>query len=297
MTKGKNVVLFLIDGIPSGRIKCTLANWTGISYRIPMEMINNDGQSEYMDKTGIYFLIGYFWDSGEPVVQIGKAGIQSKLTNIHSNKVIWTEVVIFNSLKDSLLSPDIRYMKEQFCNIIKEADRYQLYNRDKLESFNILLERKSELDEFIEYIRFIMEVLGYKFLKPISKSDNIQVQQTECRSPQSKEFIVPESDITNLYIKRKEIFARGSWTKNGFVIFKGSRIAMTEGKSCKKNIREKRKQVFSDYKKVSSDGILKQDILFKTPSGAAGFVLAVSANGWVEWKNENGVTLNDLVGR
>ena len=34
-TRGKSINLFLMDGEASGRIKCTLANWTGVAYRIP----------------------------------------------------------------------------------------------------------------------------------------------------------------------------------------------------------------------------------------------------------------------
>ena len=32
---GKSINVFLMDGEPSGRIKCTLANWTGVAYKIP----------------------------------------------------------------------------------------------------------------------------------------------------------------------------------------------------------------------------------------------------------------------
>ena len=39
-TRGKNINLFLIDGNPNGRIKCSLSNWTGIVYKIPKVMIN-----------------------------------------------------------------------------------------------------------------------------------------------------------------------------------------------------------------------------------------------------------------
>ena len=31
--KGKNINLFLMDNEPSRRIKCTLANWTGVAYK------------------------------------------------------------------------------------------------------------------------------------------------------------------------------------------------------------------------------------------------------------------------
>lgn len=32
---GKNMNYFLMDSTPNGRIKCTLANWTGVAYMIP----------------------------------------------------------------------------------------------------------------------------------------------------------------------------------------------------------------------------------------------------------------------
>ena len=33
--KGKTITLFLMDGVVKGRIKCSLANWTGVAYKIP----------------------------------------------------------------------------------------------------------------------------------------------------------------------------------------------------------------------------------------------------------------------
>ena len=34
-SRGKSINLFLMDGEATGRIKCTLANWTGVAYKIP----------------------------------------------------------------------------------------------------------------------------------------------------------------------------------------------------------------------------------------------------------------------
>jgi hypothetical protein len=40
--------------------------------------------------------------------------------------------------------------------------------------------------------------------------------------------------------------------------------------------------------------VFKQDFLFSSPISAAAVVLGRSANGWVEWKDEHGQTLNDV---
>ena len=58
-------------------------------------------------------------------------------------------------------------------------------------------------------------------------------------------------------------------------------------------IREKRKKQMEDYTE-ERDGVLylKQDVQFKTPSGAAVFCIGGSANGWKEWVDENNKPLD-----
>ena len=35
MPRGKSLNLYLMDGSVNGRVKCTLANWTGLAFKIP----------------------------------------------------------------------------------------------------------------------------------------------------------------------------------------------------------------------------------------------------------------------
>ena len=55
---GKVINLFLMDSEPNGRIKCTLANWTGIAYKIPRTMLQSAGSITYLQQTGVYLLFG-----------------------------------------------------------------------------------------------------------------------------------------------------------------------------------------------------------------------------------------------
>ena len=45
---------------------------------------------------------------------------------------------------------------------------------------------------------------------------------------------------------------------------------------------------------IDGKHILKVTLDFKTHSGASDFVLGGSTNGWVEWKNKDGKTLDEL---
>lgn len=75
MSRGKTLKLFLIDGEPSGRIKCSLANWTGIAYKIPRTALDKCKNIDFLKQTGVYFLFGTD-NSDNPVVYIGQAGIR-----------------------------------------------------------------------------------------------------------------------------------------------------------------------------------------------------------------------------
>ena len=55
---GKSINLFLIDGDPNGRIKCSLANWTGVAYKIPRTMLDKARGIDALKQTGVYLLCG-----------------------------------------------------------------------------------------------------------------------------------------------------------------------------------------------------------------------------------------------
>ena len=73
---GKNINLFLMDGSASGRMKCTLANWTGVAYRIPRVDLDLCRERNDLKQSGIYFLFGGSEDSTQQVVYIGQAGVR-----------------------------------------------------------------------------------------------------------------------------------------------------------------------------------------------------------------------------
>ncbi len=41
MKNSKNFNLFLMDGEVTGRIKCTLSNWTGLAYKVQDHILKN----------------------------------------------------------------------------------------------------------------------------------------------------------------------------------------------------------------------------------------------------------------
>lgn len=56
--RSKNINMFLMDGEVTGKIKCTLSNWTGVIYKIPRIQLADLKSRDEMKQSGIYFLFG-----------------------------------------------------------------------------------------------------------------------------------------------------------------------------------------------------------------------------------------------
>jgi hypothetical protein len=69
----------------------------------------------------------------------------------------------------------------------------------------------------------------------------------------------------------------------------GSHIERRDSDSIPRGIKEVRHKA-----KVDDCGVLQEDVLFKSPSCAAAFVIGGHANGLTEWKNDSGKTLKEL---
>ena len=48
-----------MDGDANGMIKCTLANWIGVAYRIPRTSLDKCKTRTDLKQTGVYFLFEY----------------------------------------------------------------------------------------------------------------------------------------------------------------------------------------------------------------------------------------------
>lgn len=64
----------LMDEDANERIKCTLANWTGVAYKIPRTELDKCKERDNFKQSGVYFLFGKSDETEKGVVYIGQAG-------------------------------------------------------------------------------------------------------------------------------------------------------------------------------------------------------------------------------
>ena len=281
MPRSNTLKLFLMDGEPSGRIKCSLANWTGIVYKIPRTALDKCRDLDILKQSGVYFLFGTD-KADNAVVYIGQAGVRKngkglllRVQEAHNSIDYWTEAVMFTTTNNSFGPTEISYLENHFCNMAIEAGRYVVKNGNDPNPGNITEETESELEEFIDYAKIVMGTLGHKVFEPFAPS--VESADTE----------------PVLYMEYGIGKASGKRTSDGFVVLKDSTINPTMTKSCpKRTIRDRKK--YED--KIDSNGTLTADVLLSSPSSAAGFVGGASLSGNALWKDTEGKTLKELLG-
>lgn len=287
-TRGKSINLFLMDDEPSGRIKCTLASWTGVAYKIPRTALDLCKERDDLKQSGIYFLFGTSDQTGNNVVYIGQAGARKNGEGLlyrlqehkrNPDKDYWTEAVVFTTSNNSFGPTEISYLENRFCGLALAAKRYNVKNGNDPTHGNITVEKESELEEFVDYARIVMGTLGHRVFEPVAAVKP------------AVEVDAVSDDEPVLYFNRTNLQATGRRTSEGFVVFKGSTVVAALQKSCPENVVKLRER----YKdKIDNNHILTEDLLFTSPSTAAAFVGGSSLSGNELWKTADGIALKNI---
>lgn len=292
MAHGRSINLFLMDGDANGRIKCTLANWTGVAYKIPTTELKKCENRDDLKQSGVYFLFGTEEKTEENLVYIGQAGTRKNGEGIlnrlkehqrNPDKNFWLEAIAFTTSNNSFGPTEISYLEHRFCTLAVQANRYKVKNSNDPNPGNITEEKESELEEFIDNAKIIMGTLGHKVFVPYI----VKASTPDTANPDSDVLGMSE-DLHFVYSGLK---AFGKRTSEGFVVLQGSRISKTLTKSCPELTRRNREKY---AQKIDENNVLLEDILFTSPSAAASFVGGSSLSGNVSWCTADGTKLKDL---
>ena len=281
--RGKNINMYLIDGDVKGRIKCTLANWTGIIFKIPQTKVERISYREELKQSGIYFLFGTTDDNEKDSVYIGQASIRSNgeglLYRINEHKKdttkdYWTEAVAITTSNNSFGPTEISYLEHRMVHEAKESKRYEVKNGNIPNIGNVTEEKQSELEDFFDNAKIVMGALGYKVFEKIVNDEELD-----------------DAEPKFVY-KVKGVKAMGRRTSEGFVLLKGSQVSSNISAAVGEKVRLQREKYSDD---IDINNYVINDILFKSPSGAAKFVSGNSVNGNISWKTFEGITLGEII--
>ena len=275
---GKKITLFLIDGIPNGRITCELSNWTGKAYKIPRIHLSDSSKREELKKPGVYLLFGKDEENND-VVYIGEAEVLFDRLKQHlAQKDFWNETIAFISKDENLNKAHIKYLESRLYETAKKTKRYKIVNGSTPTMSSISEADKAEMEEFVDNIKILTNTLGHKVFEEIGG---------ELNKKHKHDFFIKATRGAD---------AKGVPTSGGFVVLKNSKFATSTVPSYPKSLSQIREKLKNDgvLKEYDSSLVLMEDYEFSSPSTAASIVMGRVANGLTEWKFKDGRTLKEL---
>ena len=286
MTYGKSIELFLVNGTADSIVTAELSNWNGKAIKIPRIEVAAC-KREDITQAGVYFLFCKEDDDSNSVY-IGEAeNVKERLMqhlrdyNSEKEKYYWSTAIIF--IGRDLNKALIRYLENRFVEIARELKRYLVLTKNTYRNTVMKESQIAAMEEFIENVKVLLGALGFKVLEPLDKPDKSKNDRSD--KEQNKEL--------KLHLERTikdvgKIEADGIRTSEGFVVLQGSHVSPIDDDTISTSLKEQRKKANIE------SGILKEDILFSSPSYAAMFVIGKSANGLTSWETSDGRSLKDI---
>lgn len=275
MKFGKTIKIFLIDGDPNGRMSCELSNWSGKAYKIPRIKIKDCTDRSDLTGTGVYLLFGKD-EEGKDQVYIGEAeSILKRLGQQLSSKDFWNETIVFISKDENLNKAHIKYLENRLHEIAKAAGRYKIDNSIIPTQSSISESDRAEMEEFIEYIKLLVNTLGHKVFE------------------EKREFKPKQKQATFFIKAARGADGQGEPSSDGFVVFKGSKAAASIVNSMAPNFTTFRQKLIAEGVLIDKGEYFEftDDYIFSSPSTAASMLMGRNANGLSEWKSKDGKTL------
>ena len=273
MAISKKLEIIYHNGQPDGirSIRRHLSTMT--TYVIPRTLLSEAKKLSGINRPGIYYLISENDDNKIAQIYVGQTrnGV-ARLDDHNRSKDFWNKAIMFLADNKTFSLDMISGLEAFAINKAHEAKRYKVENsvnpKYEIDEYDLPL-----IEEVYEEIKFIMATQGYKM-------DDAKVTLNEANT---------------LHTTRNGVLAFGVYDGEHFEVLEGSEIDMN--RKCHSSTFEKQRQTAlnnGDIVKIDDKYKLTVSVSFSSPSSAAMFVLGGSTNGWTEWKDKDGKTLDEL---
>jgi hypothetical protein len=257
------------DGIRS--IRRNLSTMT--VYVIPRPLLSEAKNISGINRPGIYYLINESDDNKIAQIYVGQTrnGI-ARLDDHNRSKDFWNKAIMFLAESKTFTLDMISGLEKFAIMKAQESKRYKVENtvvpKYEIDEYDL-----ASVEEIYDEIQFIMGTQGYKMDDSKTSLDETAV----------------------LHTTRNGIEAFGIYDGEKFEVLEGSQVNIDKKVSLER-YNKQRTELLENGSITKIDGkyILNVILTFNTPSGASDFILGGSTNGWVEWKDKNGKTLDEL---
>jgi hypothetical protein len=273
----QTIQIFLPDGNPTSIKIADLTNRMMTAVLFPRNKLIEVGLRDEVKKYGVYFLFGYNDEKAKPLCYIGETEDCFERIKTHNkNKDFWSHAIVITSKSNTFTKSHVKYLEYLCIKNANEIARYDTENLSTPAKPYITESMEADLQDNYDTVKILLATLGYPIFEELKKSS------------------VKKKDA--LYCKGKDAKAEGDMVDDGFVVFKGSIANKEETNTAGTWVSANRNKLIESKILIEKNGvfIFTEDYLFGSPSTAAATVLGRRANGWTEWKNLDGKTIDKL---
>ena len=273
MSISKKLETIYYNGQPDGIRSIRRHLSTITTYVIPRPLLSEAKKISGITRPGIYYLINENDENKIAQIYIGQTrnGV-TRLDDHNRSKDFWNKAIMFLADNKTFSLDMISGLEEYAIIKAHESKRYKVENsvhpKYEIDEYDL-----PSIEEVYDEIQFVMATLGYKMDDAKQSNDNREIFHTT----------------------RNSILAYGVYDGDKFQVLQGSQINMIKPTNLEKYNKQRTElQSNGDIESENGNFILKTTLEFNTPSGASDFILGGSTNGWVEWKNKDGKTLDEI---
>ena len=274
---GKTIQIYCPAGEPRGVRIAEITTRIVQAVVFPRAKIEDALERQELKGVGLYVLFGESASGGLPMAYIGEAeDCAERLKQHHTGKDFWNIGVALISRTGGFTKAHIKLLEWLSIDRAKRAGRYELENLNAGGDPSVPEWMRSDVAEIFETAEVLLSTLGFPIFEPAAS-----------RAAQADDLF---------YCKRGGAEARGVYNEEGFVVLKGSLARRDVNLASHDAVEPRRKElIIAGVLSAAKTGyVFERDHVFSTPSAAAAIVCGGSANGWVEWKNSEGRTLDEV---
>jgi hypothetical protein len=276
----KTIQIFLPGGDPRGIRIAEITTRILQVIEVPRSLLSDFLKMPESNQVALYFLIGSLDGSDDPEVYIGQTGdLRARLVSHNKNKDFWERALIVTSRTNSMTQTHALFLEWHCIQAIRQAGRYSDQNGTSGTRPHTPAPLQADCLEIFDTARTLLSTLGYPVFETVAKTTSTE----------------NSSDI--LYCNRPGVNGRGQYTSEGFVVLKESVGNLELAPSLRgSSVDQKRLELLKSgtYRVEGDKIVLEKDHLFNSPSMASAFLTGKGSNGWIDWKDETGRTLDEL---
>jgi hypothetical protein len=275
----KTLQVFLPEGTPAGIQIAELTTRIVQAISVPRTHLKEFFARPESQYVGTYFLFGGDDDGSKPLAYVGQTeDLRQRLRMHDARKEFWTRAVILVSRTQSFTQAHIKWLEWHSIANASEAKRFKLENGNAGSEPFVTEAIQAEVEEIFETGSLLIQSLGYPIFEPLLPKGGGKKEET-------------------WHLNRRGAKATASFTDEGVVVHKGALCSkdFTNSAEGAPFVKRREKMIADGTIEETAKGLVfAEDYRFKSPSGAAAVVSGGHANGWLEWKNEAGKTLQEV---